>query len=151
MQQVPPAPARAGRFVEIGEVFSRELTLDADAIRRFATEVGDSNPLHHDAVLAAGTRFGGLIACGPHTSSLLMAVSADAFARRGAALGLDFHMKFRRAVPAGLPLRLRWQVTGVEDKPSLGGELVTLDGEIRGPGDELFVSARGLVLIKDAW
>jgi acyl dehydratase len=152
--QAPPTAASGaspGRFVRVGERFERTVTLDAESVRAFARQIGDTNPLHHDAVLAAGTRFGGLIACGPHTSSLLMAVTADAFAQRGAALGLDFRMQFRRAVPASETLLLAWTVTAVSWKASLGGELVSLDGSATGPAGTLYVSAQGLVLVKETW
>lgn len=152
LQPLPTGAAdSAGRYARVGEQFSRRVTLDAAAVSAFARQIGDTNPLHHDAALAAGTRFGGLIACGPHTSSLLMAVTADAFAQRGAALGLDFRMQFRRAVPATATLQLSWTVTAVEAKASLGGELVSLDGRVSGDDGTLYVSAQGLVLVKEDW
>jgi len=148
--ELPHAQGPQGRYGRVGEVFSRTVTLDAAAISAFAAQIGDTNPLHHDAGFAAGTRFGGIIACGPQTSSLLMAITADVFSRRGAALGLDFRMQFRRAVPAGTSLSLRWTVTAVEHKDSLQGEVISLEGQARGAEGELFVTAHGLVLVRES-
>lgn len=141
----------ASRYFRIGERFERRRTLDAREVGDFARQVGDTNPLHHDAALAASTRFGGLIACGPHISALLMAVTADAFVARGAPLGLDFRMQFRRAVPIDLPLTLAWTIVDIRHKASLGGEVVSLDGSVTDDAGTLYVRAEGLVLIKETW
>jgi 3-hydroxybutyryl-CoA dehydratase len=142
--------APAGRYGEVGETFTRSVTLEAAAISAFAANIGDTNPLHHDAEAAARTRFGGLIACGPHTSSLLMAVTADVFSRRGAALGLDFRMRFRRAVPAGATLTLRWTITAIDFNPSMQGEVIALEGDARDAAGERYLSAEGLVLVRES-
>jgi acyl dehydratase len=47
------------------------LTVDADAIRRFAAEF-DPQPFHLDAVAAEKSLFGGLVASGWHTAALTM-------------------------------------------------------------------------------
>lgn len=46
-------------------------------IELFTEMTGDRNPLHYDAELAAGTRFGGIIVQGGVTSGLLNAVVAE--------------------------------------------------------------------------
>ncbi|MEW5879807.1 MAG: MaoC family dehydratase [Pseudomonadota bacterium] len=139
-----------GRFANVGESHSRSVTLDAAAIRAFATACGDFNPLHHDAAAAARSRFGRLIASGPHTASLLLGLSATWFAQRGTPLGLDYTIRFRKAVCAGDTLTLRWTVVAVHWKESLRGELVTLDGEIRNQHDECVLTSNGLLLVTDA-
>lgn len=143
--------AVASRFFRIGERFERRRTLDANEVSAFARQVGDTNPVHHDAQLAARTRFGGLIACGPHISALLMAATADAFVSRGAPLGLDFRMQFRRAVPINVPLILAWVITGARHKESLGGEVVSLEGSVTDAAGTLYVRSEGLVLIRETW
>jgi acyl dehydratase len=139
-----------GRHAVSGESFTRTVTLDAEGIRAFASASGDFNPLHHDETLAARSRFGGLIASGPHTAALLLGLSATAFATRCVPLGLDFSIKFRKAVHAGDTLALRWTVTAVHWKESLGGELVTLEGEVRNQRGELVLSSTGLLVLTDA-
>ncbi len=145
------APPDTGTYARVGETFSRTVTLDPAAVSAFARSVGDSNPLHHDPLRAAQSRFGGLIACGPHTSSLLLAVTADEFSARGAPLGLDFRVKFRRAVPADATLTLSWTVTRVARHPTLDGDLVSLDGRATGADGTLYLSAEGLVLVRASW
>lgn len=145
-----PATVAAGRYGQVGETFTRSVTLDAASVSAFAAQIGDTNPLHHDAQTAARTRFGGLIACGPHTSSLLMAVTADVFSRRGAALGLDFRMRFRRAVPAGTTLVLRWTITAIDFNASMQGEVITLAGDACDAAGERYLSADGLVLVRES-
>ncbi len=139
-----------GRFARVGERYEHRVTLDAAAIRAFATACGDFNPLHHDEAAAARSRFGRLIASGPHTASLLLGLSATWFAQRGTPLGLDYTIKFRKAALAGDTLTLRWTVTAVRWKESLHGELVSLEGEIRNQHDEPVVTSNGLLLVTDA-
>lgn len=138
-----------GRFANVGESFTHTVALDAAAIRAFAAASGDFNPLHHDAAAAARSRFGALIASGPHTASLLLGLSATVFAQRGAPLGLDYTIKFRKAVRAGDTLTLRWTVAAVHWKESLHGELVTLDGEIRNQHGEPVLTSTGLLLVTE--
>lgn len=138
------------RFATVGESFGKTMTLDATSISAFATQVGDPNPLHHDEAAARRSRFGSIIACGPHTSALLMALTAERFTRDGAALGLDFRIQFRKVVKAGDQLTMRWTVTRVEDKPRLNGELIEMAGEVRNQLGELVLSSTGLVLATDA-
>lgn len=142
----------APRSARVGECFERSVTLDPAGVSAFARSVGDSNPLHHDAAHAAASPFGTTIACGPQLSSLLMAVTADVFAARGLALGLDFRMQFRRAAPSSAALLLHWTVTEVRWQPSLGGEVVRLSGRITDAANGTqYVSAEGLVLVKQRW
>jgi len=82
------------------ERFSTQLSLEPDAARAFAGAVGDTNPLHHDAEFAAATRFGRLLASGPQTTAHLLALTASHFSQRGAVLGLEFWVRFRRPIYA---------------------------------------------------
>ncbi len=140
-----------GRFANVGESYSHSVTLDAAAIRAFATACGDFNPLHHDEAAAARSRFGRPIASGPHTASLLLGLSATWFAQRGTPLGLDYtSVKFRKAVFAGDTRALRRSVIAVHRKESLRGELISLDGEIRNQHGEPVLTSNGLLLVADA-
>ncbi|MBP8302172.1 MAG: MaoC family dehydratase [Planctomycetes bacterium] len=129
--------------------------LDADEVARFASLCGDQNPIHHDAEFASRTRFGGIVVSGPQLSSLLMGMTATHFSRPGpngprAMLGLDFRFRFRRAVRAGQPIELAWEVVAVREKASLGGDLVFLAGRVRDERGEDAVKAVGKVLVREA-
>jgi acyl dehydratase len=148
MSNVHP-PGHVPRNARVGETFGRTVTIDADDIRRFAASVEDFNPLHHDASYSARSRFGALTASGTHTASLLMALTATHFSQRAQPLGLDFTLKFRKAVKAGDTLTMRWTVTRIEFKPKLEGELVSLTGEAINQHGEVALSATSLLLVTD--
>ncbi len=135
--------------IEVGETYSREVHFDAAGIAAFAASCGDTNPLHHDPAYAATTRFGGIIACGPHVTSLLMALTAAHFAPRGPGVGLGFTFRLRSAVHAGETVTMRWRVTAVTPKASLGGRLVQLEGEVVRPDGTVAVTATGETLAMD--
>lgn len=148
MSDVHP-PGHVTRNARVGESFERRVTISADDIRRFAASVEDFNPLHHDAAVAARSRFGALTASGTHTGSLLLALTATHFSQHAQPLGLDFSLKFRKAVKAGDTLRLRWTVTRIEFKPKLDGELVSLAGDATNQHGEVALSATALLLVTD--
>ena len=133
----------------VGERFAETVHLTAESIRAFADSVGDSNPLHHDQALAARSRFGGLIASGTHSASLLMALTASHYSRHAQPLGLEFKLHFHRAVRAGDTLELAWTVTRVQWKASLGGDLVWLEGEARNQRGEVALAATATLLVTD--
>jgi acyl dehydratase len=137
------------RFASVGEEFTGTVPLSAEEIARFASASGDENPLHHDEVHARGTRFGGLIASGTHVVATFMGLSATYFSRRGAALGLEFSFKLRKAARAGDTLRMRWRVVRVEPKAKLAGELVFLEGDVRDGAGDLAVSATAVLLVSE--
>lgn len=136
--------------IEVGETFSREVHFDAAGIAAFAASCGDTNKLHHDPAYAAATRFGGIIACGPHVTSLLMAMTAAHFAARGPGVGLGFSFRLRSAVRAGEAVAMRWRVTDVTAKASLGGRIVRLEGEVVRPDGTVAVTATGEALAMDS-
>lgn len=148
MSDVHP-PGHVPRNARIGESFERRVTITADDIRRFAASVEDFNPLHHDEAVAARSRFGALTASGTHSASLLMALTATHFSRHAQPLGLDFSLKFRKAVKAGDTLLLRWTVTRIEFKPKLAGELVSLAGDATNQHGEVALAATALLLVTD--
>jgi acyl dehydratase len=133
----------------VGERFTQSVHLSAESIRAFADSVGDSNPLHHDEAVAARSRFGGLIASGTHSASLLMALTASHFSRHAQPLGLESKLHFHRAVHAGDTLQLAWTVSRMQPKPSLGGDLVWLDGEARNQRGEVALAATATLLVVD--
>ena len=62
--------------LEVGQRATRELAVDAAAVRAYAELTGDYNPLHFDGAFARGTRFGRLIAQGGLATGLLHALVA---------------------------------------------------------------------------
>ncbi len=148
MNDIQP-PGYKPRNAYVGETFERHVSIDAAEIRRFAASVEDFNPLHHDEAVAARSRFGGLTASGTHSASLLMALTATHYSKHAQPLGLDFSLRFRKAVKAGDRLLLRWTVTRIEFKPSLQGELVSLLGEAINQAGEVALSATALLLVTD--
>ena len=133
----------------VGEAFSKQVQFDVADIAEFATLCGDTNPLHHDAGYAAASRFGGIIASGPQLTSLLMAMIAAFFASRGPGVGLGFNFRLRSAVRAGELVTMRWRITAVKAKRSLGGHVISLEGEAVRPNGTVAVTATGEVLGMD--
>ncbi len=134
----------------VGETFSKEVRFDALGIAEFGRLCGDTNPLHHDAAYAAASRFGSIIASGPQVTSLMMAMIAAFFASRGPGVGLGFNFRLRSAVRAGETVTMRWRITAVKEKRSLGGRIISLEGEAVRPEGTVAVAATGEVLGMDA-
>ena len=133
--------------VTVGEVLESIVTLSEADIAEFAHSCGDHNPLHHDREFACRSRFGGIIACGPHYASLLMGFAATHFSQHASMLGLEFDLKFRRPVHADKKLRLSWEVVAVTWKKSLGGDLVQLKGGASTIEGEQVLAATGTILV----
>ena len=132
----------------VGESFSQFVTFDAKSIRDFAVLTGDFNPLHHDAAIAARSPFGALIVSGPQVSALMMGMTATHFCKRCAPLGLEFTIRFVRAILAGTTLELRWTLTDLAPKASLRGDLATLEGRALDEAGGVYVHGRGLLLLR---
>lgn len=62
--------------LHVGQMATRQLTLTADHVRKYAEISGDYNPLHFDEAFAAGTKFGRLVVQGGLTTGLLHALVA---------------------------------------------------------------------------
>ena len=139
---------KGGKPVRVGARFTRRATFDASSIRQFATLCGDENPLHHDARAAAASPFGALIASGPHVVALMMGLDATFLSRNHEALGLGFEFRFVKAVPAGSELTLEWTITGVDFKPSLRGEIVSVQGRAFDDAGRVYVTATGRNLMR---
>jgi acyl dehydratase len=68
------------------ERFSSSVSLTPAMVVDFANAAGDDDPIHHDPEFAASTRFGRPTASGPHTTALLLALTASHFSKSGAML-----------------------------------------------------------------
>jgi acyl dehydratase len=135
---------------QIGETFTQDMTLTREQISNFARLAGDLNSVHHDLKHARGTRFGELIASGTQTVAMLMGMVPTHFSQQHQTLGLEFNFKFRCAVEALEPLKLSWKVMGITPKASLGGGLVTLEGNISDSLGETLLESQGTILITGA-
>ncbi|HKU85106.1 MAG TPA: MaoC family dehydratase [Casimicrobiaceae bacterium] len=141
-------PAPAAPRLAVGDRFTRRASFDADSIRNFATLCGDHNPLHHDERAAAASRFGTLIASGPHVVALMMGLDATFLSREADALGLGFEFRFVKAVPAGCELTLEWTIAGIEYKASLDGDVVNVEGRAIDDAGVVYVTATGRNLVR---
>jgi 3-hydroxybutyryl-CoA dehydratase len=134
-------------YAQPHERFSAVVPLDPRDTRSFAEAVGDTNPIHHDADLAEKSCFGRLLASGPQTTAHLLALTASHFSKRGAMLGLEFWVRFRRPVYADETITLEWLVVSV--KPSTRGEIIDLRGRVRKENGETAVGAKGRILVTE--
>ena len=130
-----------------GERFSSEVTLSPNAVAAHALWAGDTNPVHHDPTFARSTRFGRPIASGTHTTALLLGLTASHFSKEAAMVGLEFWVRFRRAVYADERIRLEWLVIRVTHNERLGGDVVELRGRVKGQDGCTAVGAKGRVLV----
>ncbi|HSB69111.1 MAG TPA: MaoC family dehydratase [Candidatus Methylomirabilis sp.] len=135
--------------VQPRERFSSRITLTPAIVADFARATGDTNPLHHDPVYAAGTRYKRLIASGTQTTALLMGLTASHFSARGAMIGLEFWFRFLRPVFADETIQLDWLVVRVRPNARLQGDIVDLRGRIRNESGQTVVGATGRVLVTD--
>lgn len=132
------------------ERFSREVELSPQFVSDYAILAGDDNPVHHDPVLAATTRFGRPIASGTHTTALLLGLTASHYSKRGAMLGLEFWVGFRKPIFADEKIRLEWLTIKVTPNAKLKGDVVDLRGRICNGRGETALGAKGRVLVTAA-
>ena len=131
------------------ERFSIEITLTPALVAAYAQAAGDTNPVHHDPEFAAATRYGRLIASGTHTTALLLGLTASHYSERGAMVGLEFWVRFRRPIYADETILLEWLVVKVAPNEKLKGDIVELRGRIRGQNGVTALGPKGRVLITD--
>jgi acyl dehydratase len=132
--------------VEVGWTIDRTLPLSTEDIVTGAAFLGDRNPLHTDAAVASASRFGELIASGPHIAGLHASMLPTELSAFGAPLGLEFTVRYVAPVKAG-NITMTWSVVSVDAKPSLGGHFLAVRGEVRSERDGLLISSDGLVLL----
>jgi acyl dehydratase len=140
-------PKDTKNVLTIGDSFAKQVRFDASSIASFALLTGDTNPLHHDAIYAAQTRFGGIIASGSHVTALLTGMVAGHFADKGLNVGLDFAFRFQAPIRLDDLVQMRWTMTGRMPKVSLKGDIVTLEGEAVRSDGIVAVAATAHVLL----
>lgn len=143
MSPEPAAPVRyfedypEGAVFDIGEIAMEEEELIAFA-RRF-----DPQPFHVDAAVAAADYpYGGLIASGWHTASLMMRLLVTHFLSPASSLGSPGVDELRWPRPVRPRDRLRGRVTVVSARPSASkpdrGILITLMELHNQHGEQVF-------------
>jgi acyl dehydratase len=96
------------------------------AIDEFADVTGDHQFIHVDPERAKDTPFGGTIAHGYYTLSLLPKFSYEMYSFDGFAFGLNYGLnkvRFPAPLPVGSKVRMRSELVNVEDVP--GGIQIT--------------------------
>ena len=127
--------------------FSSQVVLNPAMVSEFARSAGDDNPVHHDPVFAATTKYRRPIASGTHTTALLLGLTASYFSKGATMVGLEFWVRFRRPVFADETIRLEWLVIKVTPNARLGGDVVELRGRVKGEDGRTAVGAKGRVLV----
>src|SRR4029079_18158564 len=131
------------------ERFSSRVALSPAMVVEFANAAGDNKPIPHDPEFAAGTRFGRPTASGPHTTALLLALTASHFSKQGAMLGVEFWVRCGRPIYADETILLEWLVVKVTPNETLRGDVVELRGRIKGQDGRTAVGAKGRLLVTD--
>jgi acyl dehydratase len=131
----------------IGDRFEKTFFFSAEEISQFATLLGDTNPLHHDAEYANASRFRGLIACGPHTSALFIALIANWFSPDWEMVGLDYQVRFDQVVRVDTKVTMAWTVAAIAANAAGSRAKLTVSGEAVDPnGRPLLTGSANLVL-----
>jgi acyl dehydratase len=137
---------------EVGRRFSTpRRTITESDLMTFAGLTGDHNPLHVDAVFAAASPFGGLIAHGPMIIGLAFGLGSRAGLFEGTVLGLlGLTWDFRAPVRPGDTLAAEITVTearrtkdGTRGVVGLALDVVNQDGTLVQTGHaKLMIAAR---------
>jgi acyl dehydratase len=112
----------------------------AGDIARFTDLSGDRNPLHYNAELAAGTRFGGIVVQGGVSSAILNAVVAEQLPGPGTVF-LEVNWRFTAPVRPGDRIAGEVKVLAVrKDKPitTLATRVIRGDGVVAIDGTAVY-------------
>lgn len=102
-------------------------TITQDDIDVYADLTGDDNPIHVDEAAAAASPFGGRIAHGMLTLSMVVRHLREIYRVSDASMGIVYgfnRIRFPRPVPSGEQIRVSGRIAAVEEIP--GGLQVTL-------------------------
>jgi acyl dehydratase len=113
--------------------------VDQSRINAFAEVTGDHQFIHVDPVAAAATPFGGTIAHGFLTLSLLASMMPEgAIVLQGIKMGVNYgfeRVRFLQPVPSGSRIRARHRLKAFDDKGS-GRYLVTTEVTVEIEGQD---------------
>ena len=101
--------------LEIGQTANYKKTLTEREIILFAAASGDTNPVHMDEEYASGTPFGGRIAHGIWTASLISAAIANVLPGPGS-IYLGQSLKFSRPVKIGDTITIQLEIIEKNEK-----------------------------------
>ena len=129
-------PQLAFEDLQVGQEAAIRQLVSEDDVKRFAQLTGDTNPIHLNEAYAANTRFGGRIAHGLYTASLISAVLGTKLPGPGAVY-LSQTIKFRAPVFIGDEVVAQVEITSLDPARQRAtffctcsvGEKVVLDGE----------------------
>lgn len=135
------------RFEELAvgqsATFSKTVT-EADVVQ-FAGITGDLNPLHIDAVAAAGSRFGGRIAHGMLSAGLISAVIGMKLPGSGT-IYLEQSLRFRAPVRIGDTVTARVEIVELIAKR----RRVRLRTICEVEGGEVVIEGEALVMVEES-
>lgn len=130
-----PDEVKAAVGQELGVSDWYEVT--QETINQFAQVTGDHQWIHTDPEKAAQTPFGGTIAHGLFTLSLGPKFSYEVMDMQGFAFGVNYgygKVRFPAPVPVGKRVRMRAELTNVDDVP--GGIQITVTQTFEVEGGE---------------
>jgi acyl dehydratase len=133
-------------WIVVGDKFSKTHTFNEDQVRAFATEAGDTNPLHHDSEIASASRYKKLIVSGTHTTALILGLTASHFSKGYSVVGVTFTVEFHRPVFADATVRIEWEVVATKMTRE-GVQRVEMRGGMLDEKGEVCVGATGIVQI----
>lgn len=138
-------PVNPFESLQIGQRITAAYLFSAEAIRSGAEAIDETAYLHVDPGLAAGSRFGGLIAAGGHTAGVMIAVVSSYFA--GKSLGMELSCQYLGAVHSGDTLTIEWGITHLEAKPRWQGGTVTLKGTATNQRGDVPLRCQATILV----
>jgi acyl dehydratase len=124
---------RSAAGTELG--VSDWIEIDQDRIDQFADATGDHQWIHVDPERARSGPFGGTVAHGYLTLSLIPALAASVWSLDNARMGVNYGLnkvRFPAPVPVGTRVRARIELLAVDDVPGNGVQLtarVTVERE----------------------
>jgi acyl dehydratase len=125
--------------MKVGDVFGPSTWIDVpqERIDAFADATGDHQWIHVDPQRAKEGPFGGTIAHGYLTLSLLPVASYEVVPRQGGSMSINYglnRVRFPAPVPVGSRLRATFEVVGLEEH-DWGGQ-ATMQATVEREGGE---------------
>ena len=136
-------------WIAVGEKFSKTHTFNENQVRAFATEAGDTNPLHHNSEIASASRYKKLIVSGTHTTALILGLTASHFSNGYSVVGVSFTVEFHRPVFADATVRIEWEVVAAKMTRE-GVQRVEMRGGMWDEKGDVCVRATGVVQISQS-